>query len=68
MLGYSVPWRDFQLRNTMSTVKLKNMKFEVSQLWGEKRPTKHSEDRIPTMLGPVSVSQTSILLNSALIH
>ena len=49
-------WRDFLLRNTMSTSKLKNMKFKVSHLWGEKRPTKNSEDRIPTMLGPANIS------------
>ena len=35
----------------MSTSKLKNMKFKVSQFWCEKRPTENSEDRIPTMLG-----------------
>ena len=28
------------------------MKFKVSYFWGEKRPTKNQEDRIPTMLGP----------------
>ena len=33
----------------MSTGKLKNMKFKASHFWGEKRPTKNSEDRIPTM-------------------
>ena len=38
----------------MSTGKLKNVKFKVSHFWGEKRPTKKSEDRIPTMLGPAT--------------
>ena len=38
-------------RNTMSTDKLKNMKFEVSHFRGEKRPTENSDDRIPTMFG-----------------
>ena len=38
----------------MSTGKLKNMKLMVSHFWGEKRPTKKSEDCIPTMLGPAS--------------
>ena len=40
----------------MNTGKLKNMKFEVSHFWGEKRPTNNSEDRIPTMLGPAMIS------------
>ena len=28
--------------------------FKISHFWDEKRPTKKSEDRIPTMLLPAS--------------
>ena len=49
-LHYPIAWRDFLLRNTMSTGKLRNMMFKISHFWDEKRPTKKSEDRIPTML------------------
>ena len=49
-LRYPIAWRDFLLRNTMSTGKLRNMMFKISHFWDEKRPTKKSEDRIPTML------------------
>ena len=52
VLRYPTAWRDFPVRNTMSTGKLKNMKFNVSHFWGEQRPTKNSEDRIATMFGP----------------
>ena len=41
MLPYPTTWRDFRLRDTMSTGKLKNMKCKVSHFWGEKRPTKN---------------------------
>ena len=53
-LRYPIAWRDFLLRNTMSTGKLRNMMFKISHFWDEKRPTKKSEDRIPTMLLPAS--------------
>ena len=53
-LRYPIAWRDFLLRNTMSTGKLRNMMFKVSHFWDEKRPTKKSEDLIPTMLLPAS--------------
>ena len=43
----------------MSTGKLKNMKFKVSHFCSEKRPTKKSEDRIPTMLGPATFVEES---------
>ena len=49
-LRYPIAWRDFLLRNTMSTGKLRNMMFKISHFWDDKRPTKKSEDRIPTML------------------
>ena len=49
-LRYPIAWRDFLLRNTMNTGKLRNMMFKISHFWDEKRPTKKSEDRIPTML------------------
>ena len=38
----------------MSTGKLRNMMFKISHFWDEKRPTKKSEDLIPTMLLPAS--------------
>ena len=53
-LRYPIAWRDFLLRNTMSTGKLRNMMFKISHFWDEKRPTKKTEDRIPTILLPVS--------------
>ena len=53
-LRYPIAWRDFLLRNTMSTGKLRNMMFKISHFWDEKRPTKKSEDLIPTMLLPAS--------------
>ena len=53
-LRYPIAWRDFPLKNTMSTGKLRNMMFKISHFWDEKRPTKKSEDRIPTMLLPAS--------------
>ena len=53
-LRYPIAWRDFLLKNTMSTGKLRNMMFKISHFWDEKRPTKKSEDRIPTMLLPAS--------------
>ena len=53
-LRYPIAWRDFLLRNTMSTGKLRNMLFKISHFWDEKRPTKKSEDLIPTMLLPAS--------------
>ena len=53
-LRYPIAWRDFLLRNTMSTGKLRNMMFKISHFWDEKRPTKKSEDRIPIMLLPAS--------------
>ena len=53
-LRYPIAWRDFLLRNTMSTGKLRNMMFKISHIWDEKRPTKKSEDLIPTMLLPAS--------------
>ena len=31
----------FSIKNTMSTGKLKNMTFKVSDFWDEKRPTKN---------------------------
>ena len=54
MLRYPAAWQHFQLRNTISTSKLKNMKFMVYHFWGEKRPTKTNEYRIPTMFRPAS--------------
>ena len=53
-LRYPIAWRDFLLKNTMSTGKLRNMMFKISHFWDEKCPTKKSEDRIPTMLLPAS--------------
>ena len=53
-LRYPIAWRDFLLKNTMSTGKLRNVMFKISHFWDEKRPTKKSEDRIPTMLLPAS--------------
>ena len=41
MLRYPTAWRDFRFRNTMSTGKLKNLKFQVFNFWGEKRHTKN---------------------------
>ena len=53
-LLYPIAWRDFLLRNTMSTGELRNMMFKISHIWDQKRPTKKSEDRIPSMLLPAS--------------
>ena len=69
MLHYPTACRDHPLRNTLSTGKLKNMKFNLrllysslrfkaSQFWGEKRPANNSEDRIPTLLGPTTATPT----------
>ena len=53
-LRYPIAWRDFLFRNTMSPGKLRNMMFKISHFWDEKRPTKETEDRIPTILLPAS--------------
>ena len=55
ILRYLTAWRDFRLMNTMSTGKLKIMKFKVSHFWDGKRPTDKSGDIIPTMLGPARI-------------
>ena len=62
MFCYPTTWRDFLLRNIMSTGKLKNVNFNVSHFWGQKRPTLKSEDHIPTMLGPAKLSNTFVIV------
>ena len=53
MLRYPTAWRrNFPLRHTMSTGKLKNMTYKIANFGGEKPPNKNTEVRIPTVLGP----------------
>ena len=42
----------FSIKKHNEHGKLKNIKFKVSHIWGEKRPSKKT--RFPTMLGPAT--------------